>query len=172
MLSHLGTIAGDLADLYRDLHANPELSFAEHRTAALVAARARDMGYEVTEGVGRTGVVAVLRNGSSRRQRPAGPTVLLRADMDALPVQEATGLPYASTRPGVMHACGHDMHMAILMGTAEVLSGMRGSLARGYGDSVQTSPSCARAPARASPVMHRSPPATNAAPGSGPSSPE
>jgi len=121
MLSHLGTIAGDLADLYRDLHANPELSFAEHRTAALVAARARDMGYEVTEGVGRTGVVAVLRNGSSRRQRPAGPTVLLRADMDALPVQEATGLPYASTRPGVMHACGHDMHVAWLIGALDVL---------------------------------------------------
>src|SRR5690242_3334467 len=79
-----------LDELYRDLHSHPELSFAEHRTAALAARLAAGAGCEVTTGVGRTGVVAVLRNG-------AGPHVMLRADMDALPVREATGLPYAST---------------------------------------------------------------------------
>jgi amidohydrolase len=119
----LGEITHGLADLYRDLHAHPELSFAEHRTAATAAARVRALGYEVTEGVGGTGVVAVLRNGS-------GPTVLLRADMDALPVTEETGLPYASTARGrdpdgvdvpVMHACGHDMHVTWLVGALDVL---------------------------------------------------
>jgi hippurate hydrolase len=104
----------DLADLYRDLHAHPELSFAEHRTAATAAALARDAGCEVTEGVGGTGVVAVLHNGD-------GPTVMLRADMDALPVAEATGLPYASVEPEVMHACGHDMHVTWLVGALEAL---------------------------------------------------
>ena len=97
-----------LAALYQDLHQNPELSFGEHRTAGLVADRLRHLGYDTTTGVGRTGVVGVLRNG-------AGPTVLLRADMDALPVLEQTGLAYASTARGtdpdgrdvpVMHACG------------------------------------------------------------------
>jgi metal-dependent amidase/aminoacylase/carboxypeptidase family protein len=83
----------DLPDLYRDLHAHPELAFQEERTAGIAAARLRDLGYETTTGVGRTGVVGVLRNG-------AGPTALLRADMDALPVAERTGLPYASTARG------------------------------------------------------------------------
>jgi amidohydrolase len=116
----------ELADLYRDIHAHPELAFAEHRTAALVAARLRDLGYQVTEGVGRTGVVGVLRNG-------AGPTVLLRADMDALPVREQTGLPYASTAGGrdletpVMHACGHDVHVSCLLGAAAELAAGRES---------------------------------------------
>lgn len=113
-----------LMELYRDLHAHPELSFQEHRTAAKLAAIARDLGFEVTEGVGRTGVVAVMRNG-------AGPTVLLRADMDGLPVVEQTGLPYASKQVGVpasgvetgiMHACGHDTHMAGWVGAARLLS--------------------------------------------------
>ena len=113
-----------LLDLYRDLHANPELSFEEHETAAKLAARARALGFEVTEGVGRTGVVAVMRNGD-------GPTVMLRADMDGLPVVEQTGLPYASTRTsvpatgvetGVMHACGHDTHMTAWIGTAQLLA--------------------------------------------------
>ena len=80
----------ELAALYRDLHAHPELAFAEHRTAGIVADRLRELGYQVTTGVGGTGVVGVLANGD-------GPTVLLRADMDALPVLEQTGLPYAST---------------------------------------------------------------------------
>src|SRR2546423_14934578 len=119
----------DLLDLYRDLHAHPELSFAEHRTAAVVAARVRALGYPVTEGVGGTGVVAVLRNG-------AGPTVLLRADMDGLPVAEATGLPYASVERArdpdgvdvpVMHACGHDMHVTWLIGALDQLWQRRGA---------------------------------------------
>ncbi len=112
-----------LVELYRDLHANPELSFQEVETAAKLAARARALGFEVTEGVGKTGVVAVMRNGD-------GPTVMLRADMDGLPVIEQTGLPYASkrravaqngTETGVMHACGHDTHMAAWIGTAQQL---------------------------------------------------
>lgn len=112
-------------DLYRDLHQNPELSHQEHRTAASVAERLGRSGYQVTTGVNGTGVVGVLRNG-------AGPTVLLRADMDALPVREDTGLPYASsavaTRESdgvevpVMHACGHDMHTACLLGAAHLLA--------------------------------------------------
>ena len=122
------TGAADLADLtgiYRDLHAHPELSFAEHRTAGVVAARLRDLGYQTTTGVGRTGVVGVRANGN-------GPTVLLRADMDALPVLERTGLDYASTvraagadgKDGpVMHACGHDAHVTCLLGAAAVLVG-------------------------------------------------
>jgi amidohydrolase len=113
------TDLADLAGLYQDIHANPELAFAEHRTAALVAARLRDLGYQVTEGVGRTGVVGVLRNGE-------GPVAALRADMDALPVREQTGLPYASTSP-VMHACGHDMHVACLLGAAAELAAGPGS---------------------------------------------
>ena len=111
----------DLVALYQDLHRHPELSFAEHRTSASVADRLTSFGYEVSTGVGRTGVVGLLRNG-------AGPTVLLRADMDALPVLEATGLPYASTARGVdpdgrdvpvMHACGHDVHVTCLVGACQ-----------------------------------------------------
>jgi hippurate hydrolase len=114
-------------DLYRDVHQHPELSHQETRTAALVAGRLRDAGFEVHEGVGGTGVVGLLRNGD-------GPTVLLRADMDALPVREATGLPYASaatahdaegTEVPVMHACGHDVHVACLAGAAALLAGGR-----------------------------------------------
>ena len=113
----------ELMELYRDLHANPELSFEEHKTAAKLAKRMRDLGFEVTEGVGRTGVVSVMKNGE-------GPTVLLRADMDGLPVVEQTGLPFASevvatpasgVTTGVMHACGHDTHMAGFIGAAQQL---------------------------------------------------
>jgi amidohydrolase len=115
----------------RDLHANPELGFSETRTATLVAEHLRGLGLEVRTGVGRTGVVGVLRGG-----RP-GRTVALRADMDALPVLEATGLPFASTATGtymgnpvpVAHACGHDAHIAMLMGAAEVLAGMKDDIA-------------------------------------------
>ncbi|MFE4872648.1 amidohydrolase [Streptomyces sp. NPDC056682] len=117
-LRGLGSIRDDLAGLYRDLHAHPELSFAEHRTAAEVARRAGELGYDVTTGVGRTGVVAVLANGP-------GPTVLLRADFDALPVRERTGLDYASTTEGVMHACGHDMHVTCLLGALGLLAEAR-----------------------------------------------
>ncbi|MFH8799160.1 amidohydrolase [Streptomyces sp. NPDC017936] len=114
-----GLDAADLEDFYRDLHRHPELSFREHRTAARLAARLRAAGYEVTEGVGRTGVVGVLAHGD-------GPVVWLRGDMDALPVPEETGLAYASTVDGVMHACGHDLHVTWLVGAAEALAAARG----------------------------------------------
>ncbi len=117
----------DLVAVYQDLHRHPELGFAETRTAGVIAAAMRDLGLEVTEGVGQTGVVAVLANG-------AGPVVALRADMDGLPVAEETGLPYASTAVGlaadgtevpVMHACGHDMHVTWLIGAVERLAATR-----------------------------------------------
>jgi hippurate hydrolase len=125
------TIKADMPGLmaiYRDLHANPELSFQEVRSAKIMADAARKAGFEVTEKVGKTGVVAVLRNG-------AGPVVLIRADMDALPVTEQTGLPFASKQraishagveSGVMHACGHDTHMTAWIETARLLAGRRG----------------------------------------------
>lgn len=116
-------MAIDLASVYRDLHRHPELSFQEQRTAAIVSETLTELGLEVTTGIGRTGVVGVLANGD-------GPTVLLRADMDGLPVLEATGLPYASEATSidheghqvpVMHACGHDVHVTCLLGAAERL---------------------------------------------------
>lgn len=128
VLAGLGGIRPRVEELYEDLHAHPELGFAEHRTSALVAERLRRWGYRVTDGVGGTGVVGVLSNGD-------GPTVLLRADMDALPVREATGLAYASTvtttdgggeRP-VMHACGHDVHVTCLLGCARLMAAARGA---------------------------------------------
>ena len=111
-------------ELYRDLHRHPELSHQERRTAARVAERLAGAGFRVHAGIGGTGVVGVLTNGD-------GPTVLLRADMDALPVREATGLPYASTDTAtdaegndvpVMHACGHDVHVTCLLGAAQLLA--------------------------------------------------
>lgn len=110
---------------YEDLHANPELSMQEKRTAGIAAKWLKDQGFEVTEGVGGTGVVGLLRNGD-------GPTVLLRADMDGLPMKENTGLPYASTKRGtdpasgretaIAHSCGHDLHVTWLMGAAQILA--------------------------------------------------
>ena len=126
-LAPLDSIYPELEALYRDLHANPELSLHEEKTSATLAKRFRALGYEVTERVGGFGVVAVMKNG-------AGPTVLVRADMDALPVEEKTGLPYASTVKAadaegntvpVMHACGHDVHMTSLVGAATLLAGAR-----------------------------------------------
>ncbi|MCH0538172.1 amidohydrolase [Streptomyces sp. MUM 203J] len=105
-------------ELYLDLHAHPEPSGAEHRTADRFAAELARHGCAVTLGVGGHGVVGVLRGGP-------GPTVLLRAELDALPVTERTGLPYASTVPGVMHACGHDLHLAAVAGAAGELARMR-----------------------------------------------
>ncbi len=114
----------DVEALYIDLHRNPELAFQETQTAAKLAARTRALGFDVTTGVGRTGVVAVMKNG-------AGPTVMLRTELDALPVEEKTGLPFASTvvmknaagQPvPVMHACGHDVHMAAWAGTARLMA--------------------------------------------------
>ncbi|GAW66373.1 amidohydrolase [Geoanaerobacter pelophilus] len=134
ILKNLDGLTPDLETLYKDLHAHPELSMQETRTAALAAEWLRRAGYEVTTGVGKTGVVGLLRNGE-------GPTVMLRADMDALPIEEATGLSYASqvtstdaegkTVP-VGHMCGHDMHVAWLAGAAALfaqeLSPWRGTL--------------------------------------------
>ncbi|MEY9836962.1 amidohydrolase [Streptacidiphilus sp. EB103A] len=128
VIANLADLREDLAALYRDLHRHPELSLQETRSAGLLAQRLRDAGFdEVAERVGTTGVVGVLRNGD-------GPVVMLRADFDALPVQEKTGLPYASRARGVdpegrdvpvMHACGHDMHAACLVGSATLLAGAR-----------------------------------------------
>jgi amidohydrolase len=109
----------------RALHKRPELGFEEHETAALVAARLRELGVEVKTGVAKTGVVGLLR--AVKASRPA---VLLRADMDALPIQEAAGRPYGSEIAGKMHACGHDGHMAMLLGAASVLSAVRERLDR------------------------------------------
>ena len=127
VLTNLGKLLPDLEALYKDIHAHPELSMQETRTAGIAADRLKKAGYEVTTGVGKTGVVGLLRNGE-------GPTVMLRADMDALPITENTGLAYASkvsakdaegnTVP-VGHMCGHDMHVAWLVGAATLLSQAR-----------------------------------------------
>jgi amidohydrolase len=126
-LANLPGLLPDLEALYTDVHAHPELSMHETRTAELAADRLRKAGYEVTTGVGKTGVVGLLRNGD-------GPTVMLRADMDALPVKEATGLRYASTETAtdadgksvpVAHACGHDMHVTWLVGATTLLAQAR-----------------------------------------------
>lgn len=127
--SKLTSLLPDLEALYKDIHSHPELSLQETRTAGIAAERLRASGYGVASGIGKTGVVGVLRNGP-------GPTVMLRADMDALPVQEATGLEYASKatavdRTGktvpVMHACGHDMHVTWLVGASTLLAQARDS---------------------------------------------
>ena len=127
VLADLDSIQPWHLDFYQDLHRNPELSFQEHRTAGLVSDRLTELGYEVQAGIGGTGVVGILRNGD-------GPTVLARADMDALPVREATGLPYASAATAtdaagqvtpVMHACGHDMHVTCLLAAAQLLADRR-----------------------------------------------
>ena len=123
VLMNLNPILPDLESVYKDIHSHPELSMQENRTAGIAAERLRAAGYEVTTGVGKTGVVGVLRNGE-------GPTIMLRADMDALPVREATGLPYASNVTSqqngksvpVMHACGHDMHVTWLIGVATLMA--------------------------------------------------
>jgi amidohydrolase len=129
VLHNLEVLLPDLEALYKDVHSHPELSMQETRTAGLAAYRLRAAGYEVTTGVGKTGVVGLLRNGD-------GPTVMLRADMDALPVQEATGLSYASKatatdRDGntvpVSHMCGHDMHVTWLAGATKLMADARTS---------------------------------------------
>jgi amidohydrolase len=129
LLAGLRELLPSLESIYKDVHAHPELSMQETRTAGIAADHLRGAGYEVTTGVGNTGVVALLRNGE-------GPVVMLRADMDALPVQEATGLPYASKATAtdttgklvpVMHACGHDMHVTWLLGAATLFAKSRGA---------------------------------------------
>ena len=123
VLTGLDSLLPNLEKLYKDIHEHPELSMRETRTAGLAAERLRAAGYDVTTGVGKTGVVGLLRNGD-------GPEGMLRADMDALPIKEETGLPYASTvtltdsdgtTVPVAHACGHDMHVTWLVGAATCL---------------------------------------------------
>jgi metal-dependent amidase/aminoacylase/carboxypeptidase family protein len=122
--AQVDAIYPDIETLYIDLHRNPELAFHEQRTAATLAARVKALGYEVTTGVGGTGIVAILKNG-------AGPVVMLRTELDALPIEEKTGLPFASTVKTrndageivpVAHMCGHDLHMAAWAGTADAKS--------------------------------------------------
>ncbi len=129
VLANLTGALPELEAVYKDIHAHPELSMQETRTAGIAADHLRKSGFEVTTGVGKTGVVGILRNGD-------GPTVMLRADMDALPIREATGLPYASsvtatgpdgkTTP-VAHSCGHDMHVACLIGATSLFAKSRDS---------------------------------------------
>lgn len=116
VMPEIAARAADLTAFRRDIHAHPELAFAEQRTAARVAERLRAAGLEVHEGIGRTGVVGVLRAGSSPR------AIALRADMDALPIQELNAFHHASRHPGCMHACGHDGHTTMLLGAAEQLA--------------------------------------------------
>ncbi len=127
LFTHLGALLPALEETYKDIHAHPELSMQETRTAEIAERHLKALGFDVTSGVGKTGVVGVLRNGD-------GPIVMLRADMDALPIQEATGLAYASKAVGtgpdgaevpVAHSCGHDMHVACLMGAASLFARAR-----------------------------------------------
>ena len=129
MMPSLQRLLPDLEALYTDIHAHPELSMQEVRTARIAADRLHAAGYEVSTGIGKTGVVGLLHNGD-------GPTIMLRADMDALPVEEATGLAYASKvkaadsegkQVAVMHACGHDMHVTWLVGATTIMAQARGA---------------------------------------------
>jgi amidohydrolase len=124
LLSEVDAIYPDVESLYKDLHRNPELAFQETRTVAKLAAHLKTLGFEVTTGVGKTGIVAIMKNGP-------GPTVMLRTELDALPVAEKTGLPFASSVTTkntagqlvpVMHACGHDIHMSAWAGTARIMA--------------------------------------------------
>jgi hippurate hydrolase len=123
-LAEVDAIYPDIEAVYIDLHRTPELAFQETQTAAKLAGRLKSLGYDVTTGVGRTGIVGVMKNG-------VGPTIMLRTELDALPVEEKTGLPFASTvvvknssgqSTPVMHACGHDIHMAAWIGTARLMA--------------------------------------------------
>jgi hippurate hydrolase len=127
VLTNLRKLLPDIEPIYKEIHAHPKLSMHETRTAGIAAERLRKAGYEVATGVDKTGVVGLLRNGE-------GPTVMLRADMDALPIAENTGLAYASKVSAedaegnavpVGHMCGHDMHVAWLVGAATLLSQAR-----------------------------------------------
>jgi hypothetical protein len=129
LLSAIDQDGDRLINIFKDIHQNPELAFTETRTAGIVADELRALGYEVKTGIAQTGVVGILRNGD-------GPTVMYRADMDALPVEEATGLPYASTKRvemedgnevPVMHACGHDAHTTWMLGLAKAMAEMKSS---------------------------------------------
>ena len=121
MLNKAKALHDELIRLRRDIHAHPELGFQEFRTAALVADTLTELGIDVKTGVGRTGVVGQMGTGE-------GPTIAIRADMDALPILQKSDAPYKSQNPGVMHACGHDSHTAMLLGAAHLL---KQSLAEG-----------------------------------------
>ena len=112
----------ELVFLRREFHARPEPGFNERWSAGRIAGYLRDLGLDVREGVAETGVTALLRGARE------GKTLLLRADMDALPLEEQTGLPFASLNKGMMHACGHDAHMAVLLVAAKILSGKKDTL--------------------------------------------
>ena len=118
VMPEIAAIAADMLALRHDLHAHPELAYQEHRTGDIVAARLTEWGYEVHRGLGDTGVVGTLRCGNHLNGKRLG----LRADMDALPIRETTGLPYASRHDGKMHACGHDGHTATLLAAAKVMA--------------------------------------------------
>src|SRR3954467_8026558 len=121
IVNRIAALHPEITEWRRDLHAHPELLYDVHRTAATVADKLKAFGCdEVVTGIGRTGGVAVRRG-----RKGNGATIGLRADMDALPIEEATGLPYASTTPGKMHACGHDGHTAMLLGAARYLADTR-----------------------------------------------
>lgn len=114
--SNLADRIGEFIQIRRDIHAHPELAFEEHRTAALVAQKLRDWGYEVTTGIGKTGVVGTLRRGQSKK------AIGIRADMDALPILESSEIPWKSRVAGYMHACGHDGHTATLLAAAKSIA--------------------------------------------------
>jgi len=116
-------LSDEIIALRRKIHEHPELAFEEHETATRVEEFLSRLGISCRTGLGKTGIVALLEGGKP------GPTIAIRADMDALPIDEPTGLPFASKIPGKMHACGHDAHTAIVLGVAAVLSGMRGDIA-------------------------------------------
>jgi amidohydrolase len=121
-LERFAPMHGEVTEWRRDLHANPELLYDVHRTAAFVAEKLRGFGCDETiTSIGKTGVVAIIKG----RASSSGRTIGLRADMDALPMQEQTGLTYASKIPGRMHACGHDGHTAMLLGAAKYLAATR-----------------------------------------------
>ncbi|MCP5086593.1 MAG: amidohydrolase [Rhodobacteraceae bacterium] len=122
LINRIAELHADITAWRRDIHENPELQFDTHRTSALVADKLREFGCdEVKTGIGQTGVVGVIKG----KQNHSGKVIGLRADMDALPIPEATGLPYASKSPGKMHACGHDGHTAMLLGAAQYLAETR-----------------------------------------------
>src|SRR5687767_3445016 len=114
------SIVGDVVAMRRHLHAHPELSYQEHETARFVATKLRSYGLEPQEGIAGTGVVALIEG-----RNPSSKAIALRADMDALPIQEANKSEYKSKHAGVMHACGHDVHTSSLLGTAQLLSKAR-----------------------------------------------
>ncbi|MEN3930670.1 M20 aminoacylase family protein [Microvirga sp. W0021] len=118
-LKTISSFEQELRDIRHQIHSNPELGFQEEGTSALVAEKLEQWGYEVHRGIAKTGVVGVLRNGDSQK------SIGIRADMDALPIDEATGKPWSSKKPGVMHACGHDGHTTVLLGAAKYLAETR-----------------------------------------------